>query len=333
MSICLRRREFIAGLGGAAAAWPLAATAQQQTKPTIGWLDNRPGLPPPDVIEPFRRGLAENGFLEGRDVTIEYRTAEGHSEQLPALAADLIRRRVAVIYAPNGNAALAAKAATRTIPVVFVTPSDPVELGLVASLNRPAGNLTGAAMLAEEITGKRLDLLHKLVPATETIAMLRWTGSNFPGRPDVVARDVQSAANTLGLRLLHFNVVTESEVAAAFTTLVEQQAGAILVGISVQLVPRHGQIISLAARYALPAMFSRASTVREGGLLSYGPVLSEIPRLAGAYTGRILKGEKPGDLPVVQPTKFEFAINLKTARTLGLTVPPTLLAIADEIIE
>jgi putative ABC transport system substrate-binding protein len=277
--------------------------------------------------------LAENGFLEGRDVTIEYHTAEGHTEQLPALAADLVRRRVAVIYAPNGNAALAAKAATRTIPVVFATPADPVELGMVASLNRPGGNLTGAALLSEEITGKRLELLHKLVPATETIAVLRSSAGALPGRPDAVARNVQSAANTLGLRLLSFNVATESEVAAAFATLVERQAGAILVGITVQLVPRYDQIKSLAARYALPAMFGRASTVREGGLLSYGPVLSETLRQAGAYTGRILKGEKPADLPVQLPTRFEFVINLKTARTLRLEIPPTLLALADEVIE
>jgi putative ABC transport system substrate-binding protein len=331
MSTCLRRREFIAGLGGAAAVWPLATHAQQQTKPIIGWLTTQPGVQDRVVIHPFRRGLAEIGFLEGRDVTVEYHTAEGHLEQLPSLAADLVRRKVAVILAQTSDSALAAKAATRTIPVVFIIGTDPVELGLVASLNRPGGNLTGVTALVVDIAAKRLELLHKLVPATESIAM--FSGSTTEASPQAEVRNVQSAARTLGLRLLPFNATTESEIAAAFATIVERQAGAVFVGGSVQLAPRYDQIMSLAGRYALPTMFVYGEAAREGGLLSYGAVLSEDVRLVGAYTGRILKGEKPADLPVQLSTRFEFIINLKTARTLKLEIPPLLLALADEVIE
>jgi putative ABC transport system substrate-binding protein len=332
----LRRREFIAGLGGAA-AWPLAVSAQQQTKATIGWFHTRPGLPTREAIDGFRRGLAEIGFLEGRDVTVEYHTAEGHLEQLPSLAADLVRRRVAVIFAPTANSALAAKAATRTIPVVFIIGGDPVGLGLVASLNRPGGNLTGAVGLVAEIAAKRLELLHKLVPAAESIAMLSGPADSSYNQaeasPQAEMRNVQSAARILGLRLLLSNATTESEIAAAFATLVERKAGAVLVGGSVQLSPRYDQIISLAARYALPTMFVYGYAARQGGLLSYGAVLSEYYRIAGAYTGRTLKGEKPADLPVQLSTRFEFIINLKTARALRLEIPPLLLALADEVIE
>jgi putative ABC transport system substrate-binding protein len=333
MRLRLRRREFLASLGGAA-AWPLAARAQQQTKPTIGWLSNQP--PPRDVIDAFRRGLAEIGFLEGRDVTVEYPTAEAHPDPgapsaFPSLAADLVRRKVAVIFAPAVVSALAAKAATRTIPVVFAMPSDPVEAGLVASLNRPGGNLTGVVTLAAEIAAKRLELLHKLVPATETIAMLVG-GANGPYSQNE-ARKVQSAARTLGLRLLLLNATTDSEIAAAFATLVERQAGAVLVGGGAQLSLRNDQIISLAVRYALPTMFASGFAVREGGLSSYGSVPSESIRQAGVYTGRILKGEKPADLPVQLATRFEFVINLTTARALKLEIPPLVRALADEVIE
>ena len=309
---------------------PLAVNAQQQTKPIIGWLTTQPGVRLRSTIDAFHRGLAEIGFLEGRDVTVEYHTAAGHLEQLPSLAADLVRRRVAVIYASTGDAALAVKAATRTIPVpvVFSIGTDPVELGLVASLNRPGGNLTGVAILNAEIAAKRLELLHKLVPATESIAML----SGPDAYDQAEARNAQSAAGTLGLRLLLSDATTESDIAAAFTTLVEQQAGAVFVGAGAQLVPRYDQIISLAARYALPTMFAY-DLAGEGGLSSYGPVVSESDRLAGVYTGRILKGEKPADLPVQQATRFEFVINLKTARAIGLEIPPLLLALADEVIE
>jgi putative ABC transport system substrate-binding protein len=332
----LRRREFIAGLGGAA-AWPLAARAQQRTAlPVVGWLHTRPGVPGRQIFDAFRGGLAEIGFLEGREVTVEYHTAEGHLEQLPSLAADLVRRRVAVILAQTGDSALAAEAATRTIPVVFIIGSDPVELGLVPSLNRPGGNLTGVAFLGVEVAAKRLELLHKLVPAAESIAMLSGPADSVYNQAEAVTqaevRNVQSAARTLGLRLLLSNATTESEIAAAFATFVERQAGAVLVSGSVQLVPKTDQIISLATRYALPTMFVYGEA-REGGLLSYGPVVSEIVRQAGSYTGRILKGEKPADLPVMQSTRFEFIINLKTARALRLEIPPLLLALADEVIE
>ena len=258
MSICLRRREFIAGLGGAA-AWPLVARAQQQTKPTVGWLTD--ALPPRDSIEAFRRGLAEIGFLEGRDVTVEYHNTDGHSERASALADDLVLRRVAVIFAVATDPAVAAKAATRTIPVVFNVGTDPVDLGLVASLNRPGGNLTGVAVLRAAIAATRLELLHKLVPATELIAMLAGPADRYT---QAETRNVQSAARTLGLRLLLFNATTESEIAAAFATLVERQAGAVLVSAHALLQPMIDQIISLAARYALPTMFFYGSAVREG---------------------------------------------------------------------
>jgi putative ABC transport system substrate-binding protein len=274
--------------------------------------------------------LAEIGFLEGRDVTVEYHTTDGHSERLSPLADDLVLRRVAAIFAETTASALAAKAATRTIPVVFFTGADPVELGLVASLNRPGGNLTGAFTLAAEIAAKRLELLHKLVPATESIAMLAGSADPYT---QAETRNVQSAARTLGLRLLVFNATTESEIAAAFATLVERQAGAVLLSGAAQLQPMTDQIISLAARYALPAMFYSGFAARAGGLLSYGAVANENYRLVGAYIGRILKGEKPADLPVQLSTRFEFVINLKTARALKLEIPPLLLALADEVIE
>jgi putative ABC transport system substrate-binding protein len=281
--------------------------------------------------------LAEIGFLEGRDVTMDYHTADGHLEQLPSLAADLVRRKVAVIVALTGDAALAVKAATQTIPVVFLVGGDPVGLGLVASLNRPGGNLTGVAVLLAEIAAKRLELLHKLVPATELIAMFSGPADSSFNQAEASVqaevRNVQSAARALGLRLLLFNATSETESATAFATLVERQAGAVFVGGSTQLIPRTDQIISLATRYALPTMFVYGDLAREGGLSSYGTVLNEIYRQAGAYTGRILKGEKPADLPVQLPTRFEFIINLKTARALGLEIPPLLLALADEVIE
>jgi putative ABC transport system substrate-binding protein len=328
----MRRRDFIAGLGGAA-GWPLLVRAQQQTKPVIGWLDPSPEGPAREAVEGFRRGLAEVGFSEGRDVTVDYHVADGYFERFSALAADLVRRRPATIIAISSLAALAAKAASRTIPVVFLTGADPVELGLVASLNRPGGNLTGLALLAAEIVEKRLDLLHKAVPAAETIGFLA-------GRVDLSynqaeTRRVQSAARSLGLRLPVFNVTADTEIAPVFATLVEQQADAIVVGVQVseEVRAQRDRIVSLAARFALPTMFWSSLDVRTGALLSYGPDIIETNRQMDAYTGRILKGEKPSDLPVLQPTKFEFVINLKTAKTLGLTIPPNLLALADEVIE
>jgi putative tryptophan/tyrosine transport system substrate-binding protein len=325
----MKRREFIAGLSGAA-AWPLAARAQQQTKPTIGWLDVRPGGQPREYVEAFRRGLAEVGFSEGRDVTVEYRTADGHFERLPALAADLVRRRPAAIIAGPNIAALAAKAATLDIPIIFTVGSDPVELGLVASLNRPGGNLTGVANPVAKVAEKRLELLHQAVPAAETIGLL--VGPADSPYDQLETRHVRSAASTLGLRLLVFNVTTDTEIAPVFATLVEQQAGAIMMGASLVATSRD-QILSHAARLALPTMFANSDYARAGGLLSYSPDFIETVRQIGVYTGRILKGERPADLPVMQPTKFEFVINLKTANALGLTIPPNLLAVADEVIE
>jgi len=325
----IRRREFIAGL--VAAGWPLLVRAQQQTKPTIVWLDTRPGGPLPEFVEGVRRGLAEVGFSEGRDVMIEYLTADGHFERLPALAADLVRRRPAAMIAIGGLAALAAKAATRDIPIIFTSGTGPIELDLVASLNRPGGNVTGVANLSAEIAEKRLELLHKAVPAAETIALL--VGQADSPLAQAEAKYMQSAARTLGLRLLVFNVTAETEITPVFATFVEHQAGAILVGGGVTVRARRGQILSHAARFALPTMFASSFEAREGALLSYGPAASEVFRQIGTYTGRILKGAKPADLPVVQPTKFEFVINLKTAKALGLNLPPNLLALADEVIE
>jgi putative tryptophan/tyrosine transport system substrate-binding protein len=325
----MRRREFIAGLGGAV-AWPLVARTQQQTKPTIGWLDL--GIVEPPREGGFRRGLAEAGFSVGRDVTMEYRTADGHPERLPVLAADLVRQRPGVIIALNSGPGLAAKAATRDIPIIFLVAYDPVELGLVASLNRPGGNLTGFALLVTEVAEKRLQLLHEALPATETIALLVFGPADLPFN-QIETRRMQSAARTLGLRLLVSNVTADTEIAPVFATLVERKVGAILVEASPIVGAKRDQILSLAARFALPTMFYSSADARAGGLLSYGPDTIEISRQVGAYTGRILKGEKPADLPVIQSSKFEFVINLKTAKALGLSIPPQVLALADEVIE
>jgi putative tryptophan/tyrosine transport system substrate-binding protein len=323
----MRRRDFIAG---AMAAWPLKALAQQQTKPTVIWFDLRPPLGP-EYVEAFRRGLAQVGFSEGRDVTVDYVTADGHVERLPGLAADVVNRRPAAILAVTGPAALAAKAATQTIPIIFLAGADPVEFGLVASLNRPGGNLTGLASLRAEIASKRLELLHKAVPTTQSIALL--TGPADSPNTQVETRLMQSAARTLGLSLRVINATADTGIAPIFTALVEQQIGAIVVGADVIVRAKRDQILTLAARYALPTMFPYGVDVRPGGLFSYGPDLGDTFRQAGAYTGRILKGEKPGDLPVVQPTKFEFVINLRTAKALGFQIPADVLALADEVIE
>jgi putative tryptophan/tyrosine transport system substrate-binding protein len=326
----MRRREFIAGLGGAA-AWPLAAQAQQQSKPTIAWLDVQPGGPLPEYVEGFRRGLAEVGLSVGRDVTIENYLADGHPERLSALASDLVRRRPAAIVALQGFAASVAKEATRDIPIIFMNATDPVEFGLVASLNRPGGNLTGVTILGGEIAQKRLELLHKAVPAAETIALLLVGSADAP-LTQAENRSMQSAARILGLRLLVVNAV-DTDLKTVFATLVEHQAGGIVVGGGVGVYAKRDQILSLASRFVLPTMFGAGGHTREGALLSYGPDGIEAFRQLATYTGRILKGEKPGDLPVIRSAKFELVINLKTAKALGLTIPPNLLAVADEVIE
>ena len=324
------RREFIAGLGSAA-AWPLAPRAQQAAVPVVWWLDSQSPETEREVLPVFRKGLAETGYIEGRNVIVEYRWAENDNDRLSALAADLVRRRVAVIVTATTSAALAAKAATENIPIVFSVGSDPVAFGLVASLNRPSGNLTGLATLSGDITTKRLALLHELVPSIASIAML--VNPANPSYVQAETKDLQSAARVLGVRMLALNGGTESDIAAAFATLVEQQVGALLVSSDTFFIVARHQIISLAARYAIPTMFSNRAYVAAGGLLSYGGDGSGRSRQVGLYAGRILKGEKPADLPVVQPTKLELVINVKTAKALGLTIPETLLATADEIIQ
>jgi putative ABC transport system substrate-binding protein len=321
----MRRRQFIAGLGGAV-AWPMAARAQQPTVPVIGWLDAVPGTME-RILPLFNQGLAETGYVVGRNVTITSR--EG--DRLPALAADLVRQHVTVITVVGVTAAQVAKAATQTIPVVFLMAGDPVEVGVVASFNRPSGNLTGVTTVSAELAGKRLELLHKLVPAADTIAMLaRQPGSNFI---QAETRAMQSAADVLGVRLLVLYAATESEVAQAFATLIEQHAGALVTSSNVFSLAAIDQIISLAGRYAVPTLVFARAEVAGGALASYGPKRDETFRLMGVYAGRILKGEKPADLPVMLPTKLELVINLKTAKALGLTISETLLATADEVIQ
>ena len=326
----IRRREFITLLGGAA-AWPLAARAQQSAIPVIGWLDFESQGAARDAIPAFQRGLVETGYVVGRNVLVEYRWAEGHRDRLPELAADLVRRQATMIVAATTASALAAKVATQTIPVVFRIGSDPVEIGLVASLNRPGGNITGIANLAAEITAKRLALLHELVPATTSIAFL--VNPANPSFAQVETENVRSAARVLAVHLLLLNAVTASDIASAFATLVEQQAAALLLSADTFFFSVRDQIISLAARYAIPSMFFDTASVAAGGLLSYGPDLLSANYQVGIYAGRILSGQRPADLPVVQATKFELVINLKTAKALGLTIPPGMFAIADEIIE
>ena len=326
----MRRREFMAGLG-AAMAWPRSALAQRRALPTIGWLDFAPQGSMRDSVPAFKQGLAEAGYVEGRNAEIEYRWANGHTERLPALATDLIGRQVAVIVASTTAAALAAKAATQTIPIVFRIGSDPVEIGLVAGINRPAGNLTGVAQLGSEIASKRLALLHELVPAAQLIAIL--VDPADPIFTQAETRDLQSAARVLGVRVLVLNAGTENDIEAAFARLIELRAGALLIGADTFFYSARDQIVSLAARHSMPTMFFESAAVPAGALLSYGPDIFGSNHQVGIYAGRILKGEKPADLPVMQPTKFELVINLKTAKALGLTIPETLLATADEVIQ
>jgi putative tryptophan/tyrosine transport system substrate-binding protein len=325
----MKRREFIAGLGGAV-EWPLAVRAQRSATPVIGWLDQVARNAMPD---PFRRGLAEMGFAEGRKVSVEYHS--GSRQQLPALAADLVLRRPAVIVAGSGGSAVDARSATQTIPIVFIAGNDPVELGLDRNLNRPTSNLTGISVFGDEIVAKRLELLHELVPAAKSIALLTGapgpTGALGPSGQSE-ARQIQVAGRALGLHVLA-NASAPKDLASAFATLVQQRADALVVGASVTLNAARGQIIALAARHAIPTIFFYSYAVSEGGLSSYGPDIKEAEHQAGIYTGRILNGEKPADLPIIRPTKFVFAINLKTAKALGLTIPPSLLALADEVIE
>jgi putative tryptophan/tyrosine transport system substrate-binding protein len=326
--LVLRRRDFITLLSGAA-AWPLAAGAQQPAVPVIGFLRGSSIERSAHLVTAFRQGLNEAGYFEGQNVAIEYRSAEGEYDRLPALAADLVRRQVTVIVATGGSLpALAAKAATSTIPIVF-TGNDPVRTGLVASLNQPGGNATGVSTLSEEIGSKRLGLLHELVPAATTIALLY-----NPAYVDVDGlRDVQSAARTLGQKIQMLKAANEGEIDAAFVAMARERPDALLLGPDPFLVSRREQIVTLANHYKLPALYLWREFAEVGGLASYGPSHTEPYRLVGIYTGRILKGTKPAHLPVIQSTKFELVINLRTARRLGFEIPPMLLARADEVIE
>ena len=328
----MKRRDFITLLGGAAVAWPLAARAQQPSMPVIGYLSARTPRDSVEVLAEFRRGLAETGFVEGQNLAIEYRWLEGRYNLLPEMIGDLVRRQVAVIAIPNTTSSvLAAKAATQTIPIVFNIGSDPVAVGLVATLSHPGKNVTGIAMLQTAVTAKRLELLRELVPTARSIAFLVNPGN--PGFANAETKEVQEAARVLGVDLLILNAGNPSEIDAAFTTIVEQQVGALLVGGDVFYISRTGQLVMLAARYALPTIYAYLEQGAAGGLMCYGAGLASTQRSVGIYTGRILKGEKPGGLPVQQVTKLQLIINMKTAKTLGLGVPEPLLARADEVIE
>jgi putative tryptophan/tyrosine transport system substrate-binding protein len=328
----MRRREFIAGLSGAVAWPPIAARAQQPKMPVIGYLNSSTESNAQHFTTAFRRGLSEIGYVEGQNVSIEYHWMEGQYDRLSALAADLVRRRVALIVATGGTAiARAAKSATATIPIVFVGGGDPVEVGLVASLNRPGGNVTGAAVLTKALTAKRLELLHELVPAATPIGFLV-----NPTNPTVFKAEMmeaETAARALGVRLVILNASTLSEIEAAFEILVAQRIGALLTSGDPLWTVQRVQLAAFTARYAVPAIYAVREIVDAGGLLSYGANISDAYRLVGVYAGRILKGEKPADLPVQQATKVEFVINLRTAKALGLTIPETLLATADEVIQ
>jgi putative ABC transport system substrate-binding protein len=325
----VKRREFIALLGGATAAWPFAARAQQAAIPVVGVLNSGPPQPNGRTITAFKQGLRQAGFIEGQNVAIEYRWAEDHYDRLPALAADLVRRQVAVIFANTASAPVA-KAATTTIPIVFQVGSDPVKDGLVASLNRPGGNLTGMVSLNAEVGPKRLELMHELVPTATSIALLV-----NPANPiaETLSRDGQSAARTLGLQLHVLRAGTESEFDTAFASLAQLRVGAVVIGADAFFFRSSAQLAALAMRYAMPSISPYRSFADAGGLMSYGGSSTDAYRLTGVYAGRILKGEKPADMPVQQLVKVEFIVNLKAAKALALAIPLPLLGRADEVIE
>jgi putative ABC transport system substrate-binding protein len=327
----MRRREFIR-LTGAAAAWPLAARAQPVAMPVIGYLDvgSPDGSAP--IVAAFHQGLARTGQVEGRNFVIEYRWADGRNDRLPELAADLVRQKVTVIVTPGSTAAaLAAKAKTTTIPIVFAIGADPVAAGLVPTLNRPGGNVTGVATLNAEVGPKRLELLHQIIPAVSIVALL--SNPTNPVISEPLSRETQAAARTLGMRLHVLHASSDEEIQAAFGALRGLQVAGLVIGSDQFFNSRSGQLASLALRHSLPAIYQYREFTAAGGLISYGASLADAFQLAGVYTGRILSGERPADLPVQQSTKVELSINLKTARALGLTVPPGLLVAADEVIE
>jgi putative tryptophan/tyrosine transport system substrate-binding protein len=327
----MRRRDFIIFLAGAMAAWPLAARAQQKAMPVIGVLNTgSPGPASEPFMAAFRQGLSEAGYVEGQNVTIEYRWAEGHYDRLPALAADLVGRKVDLIMTDSPPGALAAKSATSTIPIVFRSGADPVAFGLIASLARPGGNITGVSNLNDGLTVKRLELLSELVPGAGVIALLMNPNNESANR---IIRDVQEAARTKGLQLPVLKASSESEIDTAFASLVQLHAGALVVGADPFLSSQREQVVALASRHAVPAIYAWREFAASGGLISYGTSFTSALHLVGVYAGKILNGAKPVDLPVQQPTTFELVINLNTAKALGLTVPQSLLARADEVIE
>jgi putative ABC transport system substrate-binding protein len=326
----LRRREFITLLGGAAAAWPLAARAQQ--RPVIGFLHSASPAAYTVLVDAFRKGLSEAGYSEGRNVAIEFRWGEGRNEHLPALAAELVRRQVAIIVTPGSTAAtLAAKAATTTIPIVFLSAVDPVRTGLVASLNRPGGNVTGVSDIGVQLAAKRLGLLHELLPGAARFAL--FVNPDKPGITEPFVTEVQTAASVIGRQIEVVAASTNSDIDKAFATLLNKRADAFLVSTDALFVNRRVQLVTLAARHAVPAMYFRREFAEAGGLMSYGSNLADQFHQIGIYAGRILKGEKPAEMPVQLPSKFEFVVNLQTAKSLGIEIPPTLLARADDVIE
>jgi putative tryptophan/tyrosine transport system substrate-binding protein len=326
----MRRREFITLVGGAAAAWPLAARAQQPGMPVIGFLDAASLETEVRGLAEFRKGLSEIGYVEGQNIMIEYRSAEGQADRLPALAADMVRRRVAVIVTVANNAAVAAKATTTTTPIVFTVGGDPIKMGLVDSLNRPGGNITGVSFLSSDIVAKMMEAMHELMPKAARIAALV-NPTNQNAAADT--KEAEAAARTLGLELQVLNASNGREIDDAFALLVERRAAALLIEGDPFFVGRMKQLVVLTARHAIPAIYQGRDFPDAGGLMSYGANRSDALRLAGGYTGRILKGERPVDLPVQLATKLELVVNLNTAKALGLEIPPTLLALADEVIE
>ena len=327
----MRRRDFIQVIAGSAAVWPLVARAQQPAIPAIGYLNTRAAGEDEHLLAAFHQGLKETGYVESQNVRIEYRWAEGRNDRLPALAADLVRRQVAVIAAGGTPPTIAAKAATATIPIVFVTGADPAEIGLVASLNRPGGNLTGITTLTSNVAQKKLELLHDLLPTVTVIALL--INPTNPILAEINRRDLQAAARTLGLLILMLRASSEREFEAAFATLVQQRAGGLVIGTDAFFNSRSRQLAALAARHSVPSISQFRGFAAAGGLMSYGASNTDEYHLVGVYTGRILKGEKPADLPVQQAAKAELIINLTTAKALGVTVPIPILGRADEVIE
>jgi putative tryptophan/tyrosine transport system substrate-binding protein len=326
----MQRREFITLLGGAAAGWPLAARAQQPAMPVVGFLSGLASTSSRQELTAFRQGLSEAGFVDGKNVALEYRWAEGDYAQLPALAADLISHHVAVIATAGNVATRAANKVTATIPIVFHTGDDPIAVGLVLSLNKPSGNVTGVSAMAGELPAKRMELLHELVPAATVVGVIL-NPSNANAKHDEAT--LKTAAGAIGLQLHILTARDANSLNAAFATVVQKQIGALIINTDASLLSRRDQIVALAARHKIPTMYSYREWASGGGLISYGAIRTDTYRQAGIYVGKILKGEQPKDLPVLQPTKFELVINLKTAKALGLTVPPSLLTRADEVIE